>query len=74
MVVVWGVMMDMPVALSHVIYQDGEGTSPLSDLLLRRVNMALAAKPDLTVQDMDAAADLFAGGLPKGRFAELYGL
>ena len=72
MVVVWGVTMDVPVALSHD--QDGEGTGPLSDLLLRRVNIALAAKPDLTVEDMDTAADIFAGGQPKGRFAQLYGL
>jgi hypothetical protein len=71
-VVVWGVMMDVPVALSHG--QEGEETGPLSDLLLRMVNVALAAKPDLTVEDMDTAADIFAGGQPKGRFAELYGL
>jgi hypothetical protein len=71
-VVVWGVMMDVPVAFSHD--QEGEGTGPLSDLLLRMVNIALAAKPDLTVEDMDTAADIFAGGQPKGRFAELYGL
>ena len=72
MVVVWGVKMDVPVALSHG--QDGEGTGSLSDLLLRRVNIALAAKPDLNIEDMDTAADIFAGGQPKGRFAELYGL
>jgi len=72
MVVVWGVMMDVPVALGHD--QDGEGTHPLSDLLLRKVNIALAAKPDLTIEDMDTAADIFAGGQPKGRFAQLYGL
>ena len=72
MVVVWGVTMDMPVSLGHD--QDGEGTGPLSDLLMRSVNVALAAKPDLTVEDMDTAADIFIGGQPKGRFAELYGL
>ena len=71
MVVVWGVTMDVPVALSHD--QKGEGTGPLPDLLLRSVNIALAAKPDFTVEDMDAAADVLAGGQPKGRFAELYG-
>ncbi|KAF2502201.1 hypothetical protein BU16DRAFT_576252 [Lophium mytilinum] len=72
MVLVWGVMIDMPAALSHT--QDGEGIGPLSELLLRRVNIALPAKPDLTVEDMDVAADIFVGGLPKGRFVELYGL
>ncbi|KAF2118116.1 hypothetical protein BDV96DRAFT_569267 [Lophiotrema nucula] len=72
MVVVWGVTMDVPVALSHTL--DGEGTGPLSELLLRRVNIILAAKPDLTVEDMDTAADIFVGGQLKGRFVELYGL
>jgi hypothetical protein len=72
MVVVWGVTMDVPVALSHI--QDGEGTSPLSELLLRRVNATLPAKPALIAEDMDTAADIFVGGQPKGRFAELYGL
>ncbi|KAF2464012.1 uncharacterized protein BDR25DRAFT_337616 [Lindgomyces ingoldianus] len=57
MVAVWGVAMDMPVALSHI--QDGEGTGPFPHLLLRRVNTTLAAKPDLTAEDMDAAADIF---------------
>ena len=64
--------MDVPVALGHD--QDGEGTAPLSDLLLRRVNIALAARPAHTVEDMDTAADIFVGGQPKGRFAQLYGL
>ena len=72
MVVVWGVTMDMPVALSHI--QDRERTGPLSELLFRRVNIILAAKPDLTVEDMDTAADIFVGGQPKGRFVELYSL
>lgn len=71
MVVVWGAKMDMPVALGHD--QEGERTGPLSDLLLRRVNKALGAKPDLTVEDIHTAADLFVGGQLKGRFAELYG-
>ena len=72
MVVVWGVTMDVPVALEHD--QGGERTGPLSDLLLRMVNIALKAKPELTVKDMDTAADIFVGGQPNGRFAELYGL
>lgn len=72
MVVVWGVMMDPLVVLSHI--QDGERTSPLSELLLRRINTTLAAKPNLTMGDMDTAADIFVGGQLKGRFVELYGL
>ncbi|KAH7347964.1 hypothetical protein BKA66DRAFT_563773 [Pyrenochaeta sp. MPI-SDFR-AT-0127] len=72
MVVVWGVTMDVPGALSHI--QNREGTSPLSVLLLQRVNTRLAAKADLTVEDLDAAADIFVGGQPKGRFVEIYGL
>ena len=70
MLVVWGVIMDDPVALSH--NQDGERTCLLFELLLRRVNITLAAKPDLTVEDMNTAADIFVGGQPKGRFVELY--
>lgn len=69
-VVVWGVTMDVPVDLSHV--QDGEGRGPLSELLLRRVNHILAAKPGLTTEDMDTAADIFVGGQLEGRFLELY--
>ena len=73
MVVVWGVTMDVPVAFSDD--QGGEGTgSPLSDLLLEKVNMALRAKPGLTAGDMDTVADVFVGGQPRGRFAEFYGL
>ncbi|KAK3057962.1 hypothetical protein LTR09_001039 [Extremus antarcticus] len=70
MVVVWGVTMDAPADLGHA--QDEEGTGPLSDLLLRRVNRALAAKPALTLEDMNEAADVFAGGQSDGKFAELY--
>jgi hypothetical protein len=72
MVVVWGVKMDVPGRLSSD--QDGKGVRRLSDLLLRSVNRALAAKLDFTAQDMDAAADIFVGGQAKGRYAELYGL
>jgi hypothetical protein len=71
MVVVWGVTMDMPMALSRI--QDGAGTGPLSELLLRKVNITLAANANLTVEDMNLAADIFIGGPPKGRFVELYG-
>jgi hypothetical protein len=72
MVIAWGVTMDVPVA--HSLIQDGQGTGSLSELILRSVNIALAAKPDLTAEDMDLAADVFVGGQPKGRFVELYGL
>lgn len=68
MLVVWGVKMDMGCK------PDGEDTSLVSDLLLRRVSIALGLKPDLTVEDMDTAADIFVGGQAKGRFAELYSL
>lgn len=50
----------MQIALVHA--QDGEGADPLPDLLLRRVNIALAAKPDLAVADMDITVDIFVGG------------
>lgn len=67
---VWGVVTDVPEALN---YNEGEQkTGSLSDLLLRSVNHALGAKPDLTAEDMNTAADVFVGGLPKGRFAQLY--
>jgi len=64
MVIVWGVLMA----------QKGQETDPLSDLLLRNVNGALSAKPPLTAEDMDMAADIFVGGQPEGRFAKLYGV
>ena len=70
MVVVWGATVDV----GHNRDGEEEGAGPLSDLLLRRVNGALRAKPALTVEDMDTAADVFAGGQARGRFAELYGL
>ncbi|KAF2734641.1 hypothetical protein EJ04DRAFT_493094 [Polyplosphaeria fusca] len=69
-VAVWGVTMDLPVALSH--FQDLEGTCSLSGLLLRRASLDLEAPSDLTAEDMDTAADIFVGGQPRGRFVELY--
>ncbi|KAF2876285.1 hypothetical protein BDV95DRAFT_560375 [Massariosphaeria phaeospora] len=72
MVVVWGVTMDVLEALSYV--QDGEGLGLLSELLLRRGNIIVAAQLDLSVEDMDTAADIFVGGQPKGRFVEFYSL
>lgn len=44
------------------------------EFVLSMSNMALAARPPLTTADMDVAAEIFAGGDPRGRFAELYGL
>ncbi|KAF1967313.1 hypothetical protein BU23DRAFT_559508 [Bimuria novae-zelandiae CBS 107.79] len=72
MVVVWGVVLDMPMVLDH--FQDREETCTLAEQLVRRVNVALKAKPDLTIEDIDVAADIFVGGQPRGRFVELYGL
>ncbi|CAA9964314.1 hypothetical protein PTMSG1_07673 [Pyrenophora teres f. maculata] len=72
MVIVWGVMMDMPMTLAHS--KDSKGADPLTALLLRNVNTALSAKPHLIGEDMDMAADIFIGGQPKGRFVKLYGL
>lgn len=72
MVIVWGVMMDEPTFLTRA--QGEEGTDPLSAFLLKSISIALSAKPHLTVQDMDMAADIFVGGQPKGRFVKVYGL
>ncbi|KAK3390746.1 hypothetical protein B0H63DRAFT_389226 [Podospora didyma] len=75
MVVVWGVTTDVPVAVALSLDQgEGTGTTALSDFLLRKVNLALAAKPDFTPNDMNTAADIFVGGQPGGRFAALYAL
>lgn len=65
MVAVWGVTMDLRVNLS----QNHEYTS---EFLLRKVNDAISAEPDLTVEDMNTAAEVFVGGQPTGRFVELY--
>lgn len=65
MVVVRGVTMDFNRDMTE---------SKLPDLLLRTMDRALSAEPALTTSDMDTAADIFAGGGPRGRFSELYGL
>ncbi|KAI1510757.1 hypothetical protein KJE20_08180 [Pyrenophora tritici-repentis] len=57
MVIVWGVMMDMPMTFAHS--KDSEGAEPLTALLLRNANTALSAKPHLTSEDMDMAAEIF---------------
>ena len=69
---VWGVTLDVPEIFTHG--QDGQWKDALSDLLLRRVNSALAAEPPFTIEDMDVAACVLVGGQPLGRFAKLYGI
>jgi hypothetical protein len=71
LVVVWGTTMDIAAHCSH---QDAKGTGLLTDLLLRRMNIARREKPYFTAEDMDIAADIFVGGPPKGRFAKRFGL
>ena len=62
----------MPEIFTHG--KDGQWKDALSDLLLQRVNSALAAEPPLTIEDMDVAACVLVGGQPLGRFAKLYGV
>lgn len=71
-VVVWGLTIDDPRALGFD--QAGESIHHLSNLLLRKVNAALEAKPSLTIDDLNMAADVLVGGQPKGAFVKLYGL
>lgn len=73
MVVVWAVVLDVPMAFRQY-GQGGEVLGQVNDYLLRRVNTALGAKPSLTAEDMDTAAEVFVGGQPRGRFAQLFGL
>ncbi|KAK4622183.1 hypothetical protein CLAFUW4_07305 [Fulvia fulva] len=68
MIVVWGAMKDTSLT------QGTELTGSLSDLLLRRVNRALNAKPAFCPEDMDQAAEIFVGGERTGRLASLYGM
>ncbi|KAH8722861.1 hypothetical protein GQ44DRAFT_711349 [Phaeosphaeriaceae sp. PMI808] len=72
MILVWGVIKDMPMALSR--FQYGLEAEHLLALLSRRTSVALEARPNLSFDEMNAAADLFVGGQPKGVFAQLYGL
>ncbi|RMY47414.1 hypothetical protein D0865_08677 [Hortaea werneckii] len=67
--IVWGVINED--ALPCVYESKVEKSSVLA-VLLRRVNIALGAHPDLSAEDMNLAADMFAGGEPKGRFVELF--
>lgn len=68
---VWGATMPVSaVALNHI--RNKEGDDHISELLTRRLNVTLTAKPPLTVTDIDTAAEIFVGGELKGRFIELY--
>ena len=69
---VWGATRDVPGVVDYI--RGDEKTDFVPDLVLRGVNIALPAEPGLTAEDMDIAADIFVGGEPKGKFAELYGL
>jgi hypothetical protein len=71
MVAVWGVTKDMSMKLGYIEGQESIGLS--HEWLLRIVNRTLAEKPDLTADDMNIAAEIFVGGKPRGRYAELYG-
>lgn len=73
LVVAWGVLV-VDATAGLVDHHATERTPVLSDLLLSTMNAVLDAKPDLTAKDMDIAADVFAGGLPRGGIARLYGL
>ncbi|KAL1612881.1 hypothetical protein SLS60_001111 [Paraconiothyrium brasiliense] len=69
-VVVWGVTMNIPEAFGHE--KAGGRGDLLSSSLLKWVNRILRAKPDFTAEDMNIAADIFVGGPPQGRYAELF--
>ncbi|KAI6801408.1 hypothetical protein KC361_g1755 [Hortaea werneckii] len=68
-VIVWGVMDENSFPW---IYKSEVEKSSVLAMLLRRVNMALEANPDLSAEDMNLAADMFAGGEAQGRFVELF--
>ena len=67
--IVWGVVNED--TLPCVYESDVEKSSVLVTLL-GRANIALGAHPDLSAEDMNLAADMFAGGEPRGRFIELF--
>ncbi|KAF2166359.1 hypothetical protein M409DRAFT_66803 [Zasmidium cellare ATCC 36951] len=81
MAVVWEVTRDTTLSLGEDFCNDSSAfpspassSSSWSEFLLRMVNTTLVKKPPLTAEDMDVAAEIFAGGNPQGRFAEQYGL
>lgn len=67
--IVWGVIRD---EYPPCIYKSEVEKSSVFAMLLGRVNIALGARPDLSAEDMNLAADAFAGGEPRGRFVELF--
>jgi len=69
---VWGVTKAILAGPEFADNGDWPGVS--SELLLCRLNEALSVKPGLKVEDLDDAANLFAGAPPSGRVAKLYGL
>ncbi|KAF2018090.1 hypothetical protein BU24DRAFT_491127 [Aaosphaeria arxii CBS 175.79] len=71
-VTLWGALKDLSVDLGNSL--GTQETGSLYKELLRSINSELKPKPDITAEDMDIAADVFVGGYPKGRVAELYGL
>ena len=72
MLTVWGVT--KAILTGPEIADNGGSPGVSSELLLCRLNEAFSVKPGLRVEDLDDAADLFAGAQPSGRFAKLYGL
>jgi hypothetical protein len=69
---VWGVELDVPKDLWHECA--GENTLPSSDSLLQVFNIMLPSNPEFTAEDLDAAAEIYVGGRPGGRVAELYAM
>ncbi|OTA38356.1 hypothetical protein BTJ68_01760 [Hortaea werneckii EXF-2000] len=67
--IVWGVIREDS---SPCIYKSEIEKSSVLAMLLGRVNIALGAHPDLSSEDMNLAADAFAGGEPRGKFVELF--
>ncbi|RMY71713.1 hypothetical protein D0863_04980 [Hortaea werneckii] len=67
--IMWGVLREDSPPCN---YKSEVEKSSVFAMLLGRVNIALGARPDLSAEDMDLAADVFAGGEPKGRFVELF--
>ncbi|KAI6833933.1 hypothetical protein KC340_g14624 [Hortaea werneckii] len=67
--IVWGVINEDAL---YCVFESELEKSSLLAMLLGRANIALGAHPDLTTEDMNLAADMFAGGEPKGRFVELF--
>jgi hypothetical protein len=72
MVVVWGATLDVSVGCDYS--HDGMISDTMAAFILQHVNIALPAKPAFTAKDVDVAADVSAGGRPRGRVAQFYGM